>query len=96
MSCKKQYIVVFTATLNQVDEEYRQMARKLRDLALNQYGCKHFESCCEKNQEIALSYWPDLESIQQWRLNPLHVQAKKLGKEKWYSDHKVEICQKIS
>ncbi len=42
---------------------------------------------------IHISYWKDLESIENWRENSLHKQAKKMGQEKWYESFKTRICK---
>lgn len=50
------YIVIFKATIRQLDSTYTEMAQKLRDKAIDQYHCVKFEACCENDFEIALSY----------------------------------------
>lgn len=86
-------IVIFRATLKQVDAEYSEMAQRLRDLALKEFGCLEFHAVCEGNQEVALSWWPDAESIHRWRKHPEHARAQQLGREKWYASYSVEIAR---
>jgi heme-degrading monooxygenase HmoA len=43
--------------------------------------------------EIAISYWPTLDAIQNWKSDSQHQQAQKLGKEKWYQWYKVEVVE---
>jgi heme-degrading monooxygenase HmoA len=31
-----------------------------------------------------ISYWKDNDSIKNWAANPIHIEAKKLGKDRWY------------
>lgn len=69
------------------------MASQLRDLALSEYGCTEFTACTEGENEMAISYWPDLESISAWKQDPLHQQAQQLGKERWYNTYQVEIVE---
>jgi len=52
-----------------------------------------FTSCSEGNKEIAISYWPSLEAIKGWKKDIEHLQAQKLGKEKWYSAYQVEVVE---
>ena len=87
------YIVVFKATVRQLDATYSDMAQKLRDKALSQYNCIKFEACSENGFEIALSYWHSLEDIQRWQQDAEHQVAQQLGKEKWYQNFSVEICE---
>ena len=86
------YVVIFRATLSAVDEEYSATAACLREKAFRDYGCVDFVSMSENGQEIALSYWRNLDDIRRWRQDSEHVQAQQLGKLKWYADFSVEIA----
>ncbi|MCY6412762.1 MULTISPECIES: antibiotic biosynthesis monooxygenase [Acinetobacter] len=87
------YIVIFKATVKELDSTYSEMAQKLRNKALSQYHCIKFEACNENGFEIALSYWNSLEDIKRWQQDVEHLVAQHLGKEKWYQDFSVEICK---
>lgn len=87
------YAVIFMAETRQLDVQYAEMAAELRELAQVKYGCRRFDSCCEGKQEIAISYWDSLEQISRWKQDPRHLQAQKLGKEKWYTSYSVEVVE---
>lgn len=87
------YVVIFKAEINQLDDEYYQLAKFLRLKAIEQYRCQKFETISENNLEIALSYWLSIDDIQAWSQDPDHLYAKKLGKSKWYKHRTVEICE---
>lgn len=87
------YIVIFKATIKQLDSTYTEMAHKLRDKALTQYNCLKFETSSENDFEIALSYWQSLDDIKNWQQDMEHQVAQGLGKEKWYKNYSVEICK---
>ena len=89
------YVVIFKATVAEFDESYSRMAEQLRKLATTQYGCLDFVALSENNKEIALSYWPSLEHIRKWKNDPLHKRAQQMGKDKWYGDFSVQICELI-
>ena len=86
------YAVIFTSILVKPDREYfkindflRQEAEKLdgflgEDSARNDYG-------------ISVSYWKDLDSIQQWRQNADHQWAKQKGRKDFYKEYKVRIAR---
>lgn len=61
------YAVIFRAEINALNETYFEMAAKLRELAIKEYGCVEFTSVTEGEQEIAISYWHDIESIKKWK-----------------------------
>ena len=86
------YVVIFKAEINKFDDNYVKTASKLRELAKS-YGCTRFESFAAGNQEIALSYWPDRESIRRWGADPEHQAAQVLGKSHWYTSYSVEIAE---
>lgn len=78
------YVVIFKATIHEFDNDYDVTAIKLRDKALHQFNCQKFESFCSNKNEVALSYWNNLEDIRAWHLDAEHQVAQQLGKEKWY------------
>ena len=41
---------------------------------------------------IFISYWKDFDSIQKWKNNELHIEAKKMGN-KWYKSYKLQISE---
>lgn len=90
------YVVIFKATIAQTDEVYSRMAEQLRELAFSRYGCLKFTAVTEGDEEIALSYWPSLQHISDWKNDPLHTKAQNMGREKWYRSFSVEICELLS
>lgn len=85
------YAVIFRAEINELDKSYFDMAARMRDLALNKYGCIEFAALTEGNQEIAISYWESKEQISAWKQDPEHKQAQELGRSRWYKSYKVQI-----
>ena len=89
------YAVIFRATIRHLDSAYSDMASQLRQLALDRYGCLEFTAVTEGEQEIAISYWSDLEQIKRWKQDPLHLQAQQLGKQQWYRDYQVQVVELV-
>ncbi len=87
------YAVIFKANIRQFDQTYSQMATRLRERAINEYGCLEFTACTEGDAEIAISYWPTLEHIQRWKQDALHQEAQQLAKSQWYTDYQVQIVE---
>jgi len=89
------YAVIFTSLRTAVDEGYCNMAAKMVELAALQPGFLGVESARESDGAgvgITVSYWKDLASIAQWKANTEHLQAQKLGAEKWYSAFTTRIA----
>jgi len=87
------YAVIFRAQINQLDKNYTEMASRMKELALGKYGCIDFVSVTEGTQEIAISYWQNLEQIQKWKQDPEHITAQALGTSTWYKSYKVQIVE---
>jgi len=87
------YAVIFRAEITELDAEYSTVATRMRDLAINEYGCLEFISCSEGQNEIAISYWENLDHIKRWKQNAEHLQAQESGRSKWYRWYKVEITK---
>lgn len=87
------FVVIFRATVRELDSEYSALAARMRELALTRFGCVEFHALTQGNEEIALSYWPDEESILAWRQHPEHVEAQRLGRTRWYDSYRVEVSE---
>jgi len=90
------YAVIFRAKTKKLDKTYFETAKKMRELALNEYGCLEFTAVTEGANEIAISYWDSLEQIKLWKQNSEHLKAQRKGQERWYEDYSVEIVEVIS
>lgn len=87
------FVVIFRARAKQLDDEYAQVARRMRQLALAEFGCVEFDAVTEGTNEIAVSYWRDEESIRAWKRQSEHLIAQELGRERWYESYTVQVCE---
>lgn len=87
------YAVIFKAKINILDEQYADVAKKMRKLALEQYHCVDFTSVTEADNEIAISYWNDLEDIKKWKQDPEHLKAQELGGMQFYRSYQVQVVE---
>lgn len=87
------YAVIFRARIRQLDEDYAATAAQMRALARDKYGCTGFSTVREGDEEIAVSYWPSMQHIHDWKHDPAHVQAQELGKTKWYETYQVQVVE---
>ncbi|WP_206082248.1 antibiotic biosynthesis monooxygenase family protein [Maribellus sediminis] len=86
------YAVIFTSVRTDGDSGYQTMSEKMLELANIQPGFLGVESA--RNEiGITVSYWESLEAIKAWKSNIDHLEAQKLGKEKWYEVYKVRIAK---
>lgn len=89
------YAVIFKAKVNELDKAYYEMAARMRELAIGEYGCTEFVSVTEADQEIAISYWDNLNNIHKWKQNAEHLVAQELGKSSWYKSYHVQVVEII-
>lgn len=89
------YVVIFKATVAIADSEYVQTAARMRELAMEKYGCTGFDSVTENGLEFSVSHWPDLVRMQAWRSDAEHRLAQELGKNRWYESYSVHIAEVI-
>jgi heme-degrading monooxygenase HmoA len=86
-------VVIFRAKVRGFDDEYSRMAARMRDLAMRQFGCLEFHAVTEGTDEVALSYWPDEQSIRAWRNHAEHVLAQQAGRDRWYESYSVQVAE---
>lgn len=89
------YAVIFRANIAELDAQYADMTARMRELAINHYGCTEFTSCAEGGKEIAISYWETEDQIRQWKQNAEHLVAQENGRAKWYQSYTVEVVQLV-
>ena len=86
------YALIFTSQLTDRTEGYHEMAKKMEALAKIQPGYLGFESVRD-GVGISISYWRDLESIASWKALLEHKKAQQKGKEQWYSQYHIRVCE---
>ncbi len=87
------YAVIFRAEIAQLDAEYQDTAARMRELAMERYGCREFTACTEGNREIAISYWDSEEQILAWKRDREHLAAQQKGRASWYASYTVEVAR---
>lgn len=87
------YAAVFTSVRSDIDEGYYDMNNALLSEISKMHGYLGHESARENNLGITVSYWSDLESLKNWRNQPLHKTAQRSGRDEWYESYKVRICK---
>lgn len=90
------HVVIFRAKLRRAmteksSLEYVSVAKKMRQRAIEHFGCLDFVSMTESDQELAVSYWKNEAAILAWRQDPEHQHAQALGKKFWYDEFSVDV-----
>jgi heme-degrading monooxygenase HmoA len=81
-------IVVFTAVLGELDDDYASTSAHLRSAAFEQFGCVDFKSVEQDGEEITYSIWPDAEHVRAWKAYSEHLRAQRLAAQKWCKSYR--------
>ncbi len=84
------YVVIFTS-IRTDSTVYHEIAEKVLEEAKIQEGFLGFESVRD-GVGISLSYWKNLESIENWKTNTLHKMAQDKARE-FYTHMRVRVCK---
>lgn len=88
------YSVIFANQRNPDDEGYGTMADRMVELARQQSGFLGVDTARDENGfGITVSYWADYEAIENWRINVEHLEAQRLGREKWYQRYTLRVAR---
>ena len=88
------YAAIFTSRRTPGDNGYGAMANRMAELAAQQPGYLGIESARGSDGVgITVSYWASLEAIANWKRNAEHVEARRLGREGWYTHFEVRIAK---
>ena len=91
---KGYFAVIFSTKRTGPDPEYDKMGEKIYMLAIQQPGFIAIDSVTNaEGDEITVSYWESMEAIRNWKQLREHLEAQKLGKEKWYGKYHVRVCE---
>ena len=86
------YVTIFTSLRTPGDQGYDEMAARMAQLSSEQPGFLGMEAARD-GLGLTLCYWSDLESIANWRRHVEHTEARRLGREKWYTEYRVRIAR---
>jgi heme-degrading monooxygenase HmoA len=89
------YAVIFTSKRNDADAEgYASMAQAMMRAALAHPGCLGAESARGADGlGLTVAYYKDEASIAAWKADLRHLQAQKLGQERWYEHYELRVAK---
>lgn len=90
-------IVVFVHRLNSKLsdaelETYRQMDEATLDAAKRIDGYLGHECASSEEGTVFMSYWRDDEAVMAWARDPLHREAKEMGRSVFYAQYRTMVC----
>lgn len=89
------YAVIFSSTFSGEDPVgYAAMTKRMQSLAQSSPGFIDIESARDTNGfGVTVSYWRSLADINTWRTNLDHLEAQRLGQDRWYGSYTVRITK---
>lgn len=88
------YVAIFTSVRTPEEGGYGAMSARMVELARAQPGFLGMESVrTADGHGITLSYWDSPEAIQAWKRDSEHLEAQRLGRERWYESYALRIAR---
>lgn len=87
-------VTVFRNRLRQdAQQEYSQWIARMRDLAQSMPGyVSHKTFTAEDGERVTIVEFATEETHRAWATHPQHIEAKKLGCDRFYMEYKVQVC----
>ena len=88
-------VTVFRTRLNSgVDAEYSLVAERMSALARTMPGyISHKTFTAEDGERVTLVEFESMEGQSAWRRNGEHTEAMRMGRETFYSELKIQVCE---
>jgi heme-degrading monooxygenase HmoA len=91
-------VTIFRSRLREgVDHEYATAAERILDLARSQPGFVSFEHYAAGGGErVSIVTFASAADHEAWRDHPEHVEAQRLGRERFYAEFRIQVCRPTS
>jgi heme-degrading monooxygenase HmoA len=90
-------VTVFRSRLRpDVQAEYADWAKRMSELAATVPGyVSHKGFVAEDGERLTLVEFTSEEALRAWSVHPAHLQAKKLGRQQFFAEYRVQICNVV-
>jgi heme-degrading monooxygenase HmoA len=88
-------VVLFRSRLSAAaGQDYADTAVAMLDAARGMPGFVDFKSFrADDGERLSVVRWSDLPSMEAWRKHAGHVEAKRLGRARWYDEYHIESTE---
>ena len=89
------YVVTVSVVPSGEDPDgYAAMDRRMSELGPQQPGYLGRDAYTHPDgRELVLLYYRDAESIAAWQRHPEHLEAQRLGRQRWYAAYHIEVAR---
>lgn len=86
------YVAIFTSQRTDTDDGFGEMVERMVETVRQQPGFLGMDSAEGTDGiGIVIAYWKDDESIRRWKLHAEHLEAQKLGRQRWFKRYQVRV-----
>jgi heme-degrading monooxygenase HmoA len=90
-------VVVFRSRLKPgIENEIEVMDARMAELAATMPGYVSYRQYVAPDGEsVAIVEFESHETVAAWRAHPEHREAQRLGREQWFSEYRITVCDTI-
>lgn len=90
-------VTVFRSRLNaESQNEYQQSAARMSELAKGIDGyISHKGFTAADGERVTIVEFDSEEGLRAWATHPEHVEAKKMGRQLFFSEYRVQVCNVV-
>jgi heme-degrading monooxygenase HmoA len=90
-------VVVFRARLKPgIDKEYTEVDARMNELARTMPGfVSYAQYTSGDGEDVAVVEFESHETIAVWRAHPEHREAQRLGRERWFTEYRITVCDVV-
>jgi heme-degrading monooxygenase HmoA len=79
-----------------VGEEYQYWFTRMTELARDMPGyISHKAYVADDGERLTLFEWESADTLQAWATHPEHAAVKKLGRQKFYTKYRPQVCELV-
>lgn len=89
--------IIFRSRLRpEHEEEYGQVAARIAALARTMPGLVDFKTFdAGDGERVTLAEFDTLDNARFWGEHPEHLEAQRLGRERFYSEYRIQVCEAL-
>jgi heme-degrading monooxygenase HmoA len=90
-------VTVFRSRLaSEAEAEYAPMAQRLSEVVRTMPGyTSHKTFVSQDGERLTFVEFVSEQALKAWAMHPAHIEAKRLGRERLFSEYRVQICKII-
>jgi heme-degrading monooxygenase HmoA len=90
-------VTVFRSRLRADPVGYEETAMRMYELGTSMPGFLEFKQfTADDGERLALVMFDSREHQRAWREHPEHQEAQRRGRQEWYAEYRIQVCQVLS